>query len=568
MVLPRLRSTCALLMTVCVLTLGAAGKAAADTIALEWDQTVETGVGYKVHVGTASGSYSEHFDVGSATQFAFNTAVPGQRYCFAVSAYEMSSQLDGPNSAEVCGYSDAPPTLQNPGSRTSTVGQPATLQLVGSDPQSQVLTYSATGLPPGLSVMGSTGFISGTGTTAGTYNVTASANDGTLTATQQFTWVMNAATGGADTTLPVATITVPTANSSYTSTAATMSLGGTATDNVGVTQVRWSNDRGGNGTATGTATWNVAGITLQNGTNVITVTAFDAAGNSGVDTVAVAYAAPDTTRPVASITSPTSSSSYTTTGTTMNLGGTATDNVGVTQVRWSNDRGGSGVATGAANWSVSGIPLQNGTNIITVNAFDAAGNSGVDTVTVAYAAPTAPTDTTRPTISIVTPTTGTLYSTSTSSLNLTGTAADDVGVAQVKWSNDRGGTGTASGTTSWSAANIPLQGGTNVITVTALDAAGNPATDTLTVTYTVTTPAPSTVVLTAQLRGSRWKTVNLAWTSAPWRSVDIYRNGVRIKNTRNDGYATDSISRSGTYSYKVCAGGSTTACSNTATVFF
>ena len=45
-----------------------------------------------------------------------------------------------------------------------------------------------------------------------------------------------------------------------------------------------------------------------------------------------------------------------------------------------------------------------------------------------------------------------------------------------------GGSGVASGTTSWAMANIPLQTGTNVITVTAVDAAGNRGTDTLTVT--------------------------------------------------------------------------------------
>ena len=80
-----------------------------------------------------------------------------------------SSLLEGPNSPEVCGYSNAPPTLVNPGNRTSTVGQAVTLQLVGSDPASQPLTYSATGLPTGLSVMASTGYISGAGTTAGSY---------------------------------------------------------------------------------------------------------------------------------------------------------------------------------------------------------------------------------------------------------------------------------------------------------------------------------------------------------------------------------------------------------------
>jgi hypothetical protein len=559
-----LRSKCALLVTVCVLGMGAAGNAAAQTITLEWDQSNTASVGYRVHVGTASGSYSQHFDVGAATLFAFNTAVAGQRYCFAVSAYLLSSQLDGPNSAEVCGYSDAPPTLQNPGSRTSTVGQPVTLQLVGSDPQSQPLTYSATGLPPGLSVMASTGYISGTGTTAGTYNVTARANDGSLTATQQFTWVMNTATGGGDATRPVATITTPTSNASYTSTTATMNLGGTATDNVAVTQIRWSNDRGGNGTATGTTTWGAAGIPLQTGTNVITVTALDAAGNSGTDSLTVTYAetTPAPTTPPAT--------------STVTLTAVLPDST--TRLSWTDGK-----------WRTGVDIYRNGVRIATV------GNNGTardplpgpgrydyvicaggtttcsNTATVSYASSTTPSDTTRPTISIVTPTTGTLYTTATASLNLTGSAADNVGVTQVRWSSDRGGSGIASGTTNWGAAGIPLQSGTNVITVTAFDAAGNTGTDSLTVSYTVTTPPPttppptSTVTLTAVLPDS---TTRLSWTDGKWRTgVDIYRNGVRIATVGNNGTARDPLPGPGRYDYVICAGGTTT-CSNVATVSY
>ena len=48
--------------------------------------------------------------------------------------------------------------------------------------------------------------------------------------------------------------------------------------------------------------------------------------------------------------------------------------------------------------------------------------------------------------------------------------------------NSRGGSGTATGTTSWTASGIRLKPGTNVLTVTARDAAGNIATRTLTVT--------------------------------------------------------------------------------------
>jgi Putative Ig domain len=454
--------------TACLLVLGAAHGAAADSISLEWDPSGET-VGYKVHVGVISGSYTQHYDVGSSTAFTFPTATAGQRYCFAVSAYALSSMVEGPNSAEICGYSNEPPTLVNPGNRTSTVGQAVTLQLVASDPASQPLTYSATGLPPGLSLMSSTGYISGTGTTAGSYSVTARASDGVLTASQTFTWAMSAPAG--DTTSPTATISTPTSGTTYSMTSSTMSLGGTASDNVGVSQVRWSSDRGP-----------------------------------------------------------------------------------------------SGMASGTTNWSVSGIPLSSGSNVITITALDAAGNQGTDALTVTYTTTTA--DTTRPTISISTPTTGTTYAATALSVNLGGSAGDNVGVAQVRWVSDRGGSGVATGTTSWSAS-VPLLSGSNVITVTALDAAGNTGTDVLTVTYTVTTPPPTTVTLVLSTRkGNKWRSTKLTWSNAPWPSVDVYRNGMLLTNTPNNGSYTDPIWSKGTYTYKICAVGSTTSCSNTATVFF
>jgi hypothetical protein len=91
-------------------------------------------------------------------------------------------------------------------------------------------------------------------------------------------------------------------------------------------------------------------------------------------------------------------------------------------------------------------------------------------------------DTTPPTINITTPTSSPTYSTTATTVNLAGTASDDTGVTRVTWSNSRGGAGNASGTGSWSANDVPLQSGANLITVTAYDAAKNAGTATLTVT--------------------------------------------------------------------------------------
>jgi hypothetical protein len=71
-----------------------------------------------------------------------------------------------------------------------------------------------------------------------------------------------------------------------------------------------------------------------------------------------------------------------------------------------------------------------------------------------------------------------------------------VAVTQVTWVNDRGGGGTATGTTSWSVNNVALQNGANVITVTARDAANNTSTDVLTVTSSAGGSTPQVLPVT------------------------------------------------------------------------
>jgi serine protease len=65
------------------------------------------------------------------------------------------------------------------------------------------------------------------------------------------------------------------------------------------------------------------------------------------------------------------------------------------------------------------------------------------------------------------------------------------------------------------------------------------------------------------------RTVDLSWTGATSGNVDVYRNGVLIVTTLNDGFYTDSPGGNGhaTYTYQVCNAGSQT-CSNQATVRF
>jgi hypothetical protein len=89
-------------------------------------------------------------------------------------------------------------TVTSPGNQSGTVGTAASVQVHASDSASgQTLAYSAAGLPAGLSVNSSTGLISGTPTTAGTYNVTVTARDGTgASGSAAFTWTIGSSSGG------------------------------------------------------------------------------------------------------------------------------------------------------------------------------------------------------------------------------------------------------------------------------------------------------------------------------------------------------------------------------------
>jgi hypothetical protein len=89
-------------------------------------------------------------------------------------------------------------TVTNPGSRTGTVGTAASLQITASDSASgQTLTYSATGLPAGLSINSATGLISGTPSTANAYTVMVTATDSTGAAgSASFTWTIGSSGGG------------------------------------------------------------------------------------------------------------------------------------------------------------------------------------------------------------------------------------------------------------------------------------------------------------------------------------------------------------------------------------
>ena len=164
-------------------------KSEAADVTLAWDSNLEEDIaGYHVAYGLAPGSYSSIIDVGNTDTFVFANALSGQQYCFAVTAY--AGDLVSPLSSEVCSSGNQAPTLSQPFNQRTTVGQPASLQLGGNDPEGAPITYSATGLPPGLTINSSTGLISGIATAAGNYLPIATVSDGNSSTSRSFSWAV------------------------------------------------------------------------------------------------------------------------------------------------------------------------------------------------------------------------------------------------------------------------------------------------------------------------------------------------------------------------------------------
>jgi hypothetical protein len=89
----------------------------------------------------------------------------------------------------------------------------------------------------------------------------------------------------------------------------------------------------------------------------------------------------DLTPPTLRITSP-AATILSTNATTLTITGTATDNVGVQRITWSNSGWSQGQIPGAATFTLAPIRLYLGLNTITLKAYDAAGNSSAKTISV------------------------------------------------------------------------------------------------------------------------------------------------------------------------------------------
>ena len=148
----------------------------------------------------ASYPYSHTSSLNDVTSGS-NGSCSGSYLCTAKVGYDGPTGLGTPNgtAAFTNGTSTGgnTVTVTSPGNQSTQVGTAVSLQVHGTDSASgQTLTYSASGLPAGLSIS-STGLITGTPTTAGSSTVTVTAKDSTnATGSASFTWSVTTSGGG------------------------------------------------------------------------------------------------------------------------------------------------------------------------------------------------------------------------------------------------------------------------------------------------------------------------------------------------------------------------------------
>jgi YVTN family beta-propeller protein len=83
------------------------------------------------------------------------------------------------------------PALANPGNQATLLNNAVNLQLAATDPNGDVLSYAASGLPTGLSINPATGLVSGTATATGSFNVVLSVSDGVNNASASLVWTVS-----------------------------------------------------------------------------------------------------------------------------------------------------------------------------------------------------------------------------------------------------------------------------------------------------------------------------------------------------------------------------------------
>jgi hypothetical protein len=155
--------------------------------------------GFYIHAKTviADYGYSTAKAFVGSENFTSNSLNDNRELGLITTDSAVVSGLESTFSADFSGSSTGQVAIFSPGTQTSPVGSSVYLQVQGEDTGTGTLSYSAAGLPAGLSINSATGLITGTPTTAADSTVTVTATDTTgATGSASFRWDISAASTG------------------------------------------------------------------------------------------------------------------------------------------------------------------------------------------------------------------------------------------------------------------------------------------------------------------------------------------------------------------------------------
>jgi chitodextrinase len=442
-----------------------------SSVSLSWDaSTDDVGVaGYKIYrggtlVGTVGGP--SFTDTGLTVSSSYN---------YTISAYDASANNSAQSAVFSARSSDdtTPPTTPTNVHITTTLDTSLTIAWDASTDDVGVAGYKIYRDNNLIGTATSTTFsdIGLMPVTNYTYRIVAydAANNLSPASTAL------SATTAYDTTPP----SVPMNLTASDQTDQTISLSWNAsTDNVGVTGY----DIYRNGSlisSTSSTSYTDSGLTVSTSYNY-TVRAHDASSNnSAQSTVLTASTIADLVAPSTppSLTSP----NQTTTSISLSWG-TSTDDIGVTS--YNVYRGGTFIATVASPGYVDSGLVYNRAYTYKVTALDAAGNESIaSTMLTVNTLP----DTTPPMVALTTPDSG---QTSELTFPISANASDDLALSRVEFYIDGTLINTiASAPFSFNWNSYAVHNGTHTLTAKAIDASGNYASQSITIT--VTNPPPA-----------------------------------------------------------------------------
>jgi serine protease len=257
-------------------------------------------------------------------------------------------------------------TVTSPGNQTSTDGTAITPLQVGATDSAagQTLSFSATGLPAGLSISPA-GVISGTPTATvlnGSVTVTATDTTG-ASGNATFTWTVNAPGGN--------TVSVTNPGTQTSSTGSAVSLQIHASDSQSGQTLTYGATGLPAGLSINASTGVVSGTPTSGGSNSVTVTARDTTGASGSATFGWTI---NVASNKVTVTNPGNQSSRMNRSLTLQIN--ATDSANGQTLTYSATGLPTGLKISATSGAISGTPTAVGTFSTKVTATDTTGASG------------------------------------------------------------------------------------------------------------------------------------------------------------------------------------------------